>query len=151
MRFYVGFLHHNDIIILQRFSIITELPALNGPLISSSLAPFEYLFLLAFKSRWSGEVKYLNLLLNFSLNLFSSLAIDFLATHSTSGFLFLQQGVCLENFQLDVLSVQHLNQSNRHKFPTTIRLDKIWSPFRSSGSMILLRFSQNNIDENSNL
>lgn len=84
MRFYAGFLHHNDIIILK--SIITELPALNGPQISSNLAPFEYLFILAFKPKWRGGEKYLNLLLNFSLNLFSSLAIYFLATHSTYGF-----------------------------------------------------------------
>lgn len=84
---------------------------------------------------WRWTLKPLNLLLSFSLNLSAWLATDFLATHSATISLSSAKSMPQE---FRIWYIQDPNQSKRYTFPTMIRLNKIWSPFRPSVSRILL-------------
>lgn len=105
MEFYVGFshqqhhYHHSE----KPFGLITELRGLKGPQISPSQAPVEYLFLLFFRPEdrhWSPWIY-------FSVS--HSICLPYLPLIpwqlTLPRFLFLQQRVCLRNFQFDIFKI----------------------------------------------
>lgn len=126
--------HHSE----KAFSVITETYGLKGPQNSSSLAPAESLLLLVFRSGGGNWSTWIYFSISHTICLPHLLLIPWQ---------FILPMVSLPSAKSSprkfttwcIKSVQHPNQSNRHKFPTLIRLDTSWSAFRPSASMILLK------------